>query len=175
MKWLWITLAVLAAIALIAFIVGSLVPREHSASRRIRLARPIGEVWAVVSDVANATSWRKGLKGVEVLPPQDGKTVFRETTGFGPLTMIVDESRPPNRMVLRILDAGGPFGGTWTYVLREDGAGTVISITEDGFVNPALFRFMGRFIFGYTTTIDDVLKSLGKKFAETVEPTTGRA
>ena len=41
-------------------------------------------------------------------------------------------------------------------------------ITEDGYVNNPLFRFMARFFFGYASTLDSYMKSLGEKFGEQV-------
>jgi hypothetical protein len=41
-------------------------------------------------------------------------------------------------------------------------------ITEDGYVSNPLFRFMARFVFGYTSTVDSYMKSLGEKFGEQV-------
>jgi hypothetical protein len=41
-------------------------------------------------------------------------------------------------------------------------------ITEDGYVNNLLFRFMARFVFGYASTLDFYMKSLGEKFGEQV-------
>ena len=76
----------------------------------------------------------------------------------------------PRRLVLRIATDDLPFGGTWTYEIAAVEGGATLRITEDGFVKPALFRFMARFIFGHTATIEQYLKDLGKKFGEDVTP-----
>ena len=57
MKWVLIVLAVLLGLVLIAFVVGALLPRAHSASRSARVGRPIAEVWSTITDFAQAASW----------------------------------------------------------------------------------------------------------------------
>ncbi len=57
-----------------------------------------------------------------------------------------------------------PFGGTWTYVLVPDVAGTRLTITEDGEVYNPLFRFLSRFVFSQTATIDTYLRHLEAAF-----------
>jgi len=74
-------------------------------------------------------------------------------------------------MVTRITDDSLPFGGTWTYEIAPADGSATLRITERGFIKPALFRFMTRFFFGYTSTMETYLKNLGKKFGEDVAPT----
>ena len=64
---------------------------------------------------------------------------------------------------------GAPFGGNWTYEVAAVPGGSRVTVTERGWIGNPLFRFMARFFFGYTATIDTYLRSLGKKFGETVE------
>ena len=42
----------------------------------------------------------------------------------------------------------------------------MLQITEDGQVHNPIFRFMSRFVFGYTATIDGFLKDLHAKFGD---------
>ena len=44
--------------------------------------------------------------------------------------------------------------------------GNSLRIREDGGIYNPLFRFLARFVFGYSGTIDTYLKSLAKKFGE---------
>ncbi len=170
MRWVLIVVGVLAAIVLLAFVVGSMLPATHSASRSVRISRPAADVWAAITDFAGAPAWRDGLQKVELLPPLDGRTVFRETSGFGPLTLIVDSSEPPRRLVTRILDTDQGFGGTWTYVLVDDAGSTRVTITENGEISSPLFRVMARYVFGYEGTLDGYLVSLGRRFGDQVSP-----
>jgi hypothetical protein len=76
----------------------------------------------------------------------------------------VVESIAPRRHVTRISDPSLPFGGTWTWELRQtaDG-GCEASVTEHGFVTNPLFRFVSRFVIGHHASMDTYLKHLAKR------------
>ena len=71
-------------------------------------------------------------------------------------------------MGVRIADDTLPFGGTWTYELAPEGAGTRLTITEDGVVRNVVFRFLSRWVFSHTATLEKYLRALGRKFGEEV-------
>jgi hypothetical protein len=68
-------------------------------------------------------------------------------------------------MVTRIRDTDLGYSGQWTYSFTPENGGTLVTITEDGEVSNVLFRFMSRYIFGHTATIDGYLESLAKRFS----------
>ncbi|HSR42141.1 MAG TPA: SRPBCC family protein, partial [Longimicrobiales bacterium] len=79
----------------------------------------------------------------------------------GTMTIETVEAEVPTRLVTRIADEDLPFGGTWTYELEPTGDGrTRVTITEDGEVYNPVFRFMARFVFGHTATMDTYLDGL---------------
>ena len=59
----------------------------------------------------------------------------------------VTEAIPPRRLVTRIADPNLPWGGTWTTEITPAPGGSVMRITEDGYVNNPLFRFHGSLRF----------------------------
>ena len=73
-------------------------------------------------------------------------------------------------MVTRIRDTDLGYSGKWTYMLAAEKGGTRLSIREDGEVSNVLFRFMSRYIFGHTATIDSYLTALAKHFGEDAAP-----
>ena len=151
-------------------IIGMLLPREHLAASRTRYEQPREAVWAAITDHASMTEWRADLTSVERLGDEGGKPMWREHSSFGPMTLRVDVAEAPSRYVTTIADPALPFGGSWTYEIEEDGEGSVLTITEDGFIEPGFFRFLARFVFGYNATKDQYMVDLGTKFGETVEP-----
>jgi uncharacterized protein YndB with AHSA1/START domain len=169
MTWLWIVLGVVAALVVLIVVLGLTQPRGHVASAHATFARPPAEVFAAISGHAEQTQWRKDLKSITLLPAKDGKTVFREVTGFGPVTYVVDESRPPNRYVVRILDESLPYSGSWTFDLEPAATGTRLTITESGEVKSFLFRALGVF-FSKTATLERYLKALRAKFGDATPP-----
>lgn len=172
MKWFLLALAVLVALVAIVIVVGALLPKTHRASRAAKLHQSPGVVWAAITDYAKFPEWRKTVMRVEALPPVDGKPSWREFDSHGgSIPFVVVESVAPQKMVARIADPKLPFGGTWTYeISTSSDGGSVIRITEDGEVYNPVFRFVSRFLMGYTATIDTYLRALGSKFGETIAP-----
>jgi polyketide cyclase/dehydrase/lipid transport protein len=170
MKVAILILAILAAAILLVLLVGALLPRAHKASRAARFRRSPGELYAVIRDFPAMPTWRRGLERVEVLPPREGCTCFREISTHQSVSYVVLEDKPPGKLVTKIADEGLPFGGTWTYEIIADADGSRLRITERGEIRNVVFRFMARFLFGYTGTMDAYLRDLGGKFGESVAP-----
>ena len=75
-----------------------------------------------------------------------------------------------SRLCVRIADKGLPFGGTWTFDIAPSAdGGSELRVTEDGEIYNVFFRFMARFLFGYTASIETYLRDLGAKFGQPVE------
>jgi len=73
-------------------------------------------------------------------------------------------------MVTRILDTNLGYSGQWTYAFAAENGGTRVTITEDGEVSNVIFRFMSRYVFGHTATLDTYLNSIAKRFGEPATP-----
>ncbi len=170
MKWFALALAVLLGLLLLMFLIGLAIPRHHSAARQATYEQSPSALWAAITNVAEFQSWRGGLKKVEERQFPSGNRGWVETTSFGELPLEVVESVPEEKLVLRIASEELPFGGTWSYVLEPAADGTRLTITEEGEIRTALFRFMARFLFGYHKTLEDYLEDLGRKFGEEVTP-----
>ncbi len=170
---IFIVVGIIAGLALlvgIAAFVGSRLPPEHVASRSIVLRQSPTDVYRVVRDFGSAPKWRSDVQRVEVETRQDGRVYFREEGGDGTVNYELVEDVPGQRMVTRIRDTDLGYSGQWTYTFAAENGGTRVTIREDGEVSNALFRFMSRYIFGNTGTIDVYLRSLGKQFGEEVVP-----
>ncbi|MFY9621907.1 MAG: SRPBCC family protein [Pyrinomonadaceae bacterium] len=170
--------AIVIAASIIGFIVmvfavmaliGSQLPRAHTASRSIVLRQQRANVYGVIRDFKSAPTWRSSVKSIEVIETPGQKLRFLEH-GSDDVTYEVTEDVPNERMVTRILNTDLGYSGQWTYELTDENGGTRVKITEDGDVSNVLFRFMSRYIFGHTSTIDSYLTELAKKFGETATP-----
>jgi|SRR5579862_8341500 len=163
LKWALLAAAGVALLVASIFVVGLMLPTGHRASQTIVLAAAPPVVFAVITDFARTPEWRTDLKQVEMLPPETGRTRFREAGSQGAITYRVEMMEPPSRLVTRIADPSLPFGGTWTFELRPNGAGTELTITEDGEVYNPIFRFMSKVIFSPTETIEKYQKNLKRR------------
>ncbi|MGH9671612.1 MAG: SRPBCC family protein [Bryobacteraceae bacterium] len=165
MKWVLIVLASVVGLVAITAVIGLMLPKEHTATRMLRLKQPPDKVWEAITAYEAMPSWRTGLASVERLPDRNGHAVWKEKVdGFEiPLEDIAVE--PPRRLVRRIADSNLPFGGTWTYEITPTTEGSTIRITEDGFVNNPFFRVMSRFM-DQAATMTGFLNALAAKFGE---------
>ena len=171
MKWALIILGGIAGLVGLMAVIGAFVPREHRATSTITLHQPPDSVWKVVRDLGGITAWWPEIKESVRQPDRDGQEVWRQKMSGFDVPLIVIESAPPRRLVTQIdTSAGGGFGGSWTYELALDSAGTRVIVTEAGWIGNPIFRFLSRFIFGYYGSLDGYLTALGKRFGEQVRP-----
>lgn len=162
-KKVLIAVASLAGLVAAVAIVGWTLPQGHQVSRTATIAASPAQVFTIISDVAKYAEWRGDVTQVEMLP-DDGKGLrFREHGPSGPVVFRVELADAPRTMLVRIDDPGQPFGGTWTYSLKPEGAGTSLTITEDGEVYNPIFRFMFNFVFSKTKTLETYLAALQKR------------
>jgi uncharacterized protein YndB with AHSA1/START domain len=167
MKRFVLLLCVLVALVGVVAIIGSLLPKEHTATRAARFHQPPEAIWSAITDYSKFPEWRKSVKVVEALPGVNGKPSWREFDKYDHSIPYEVVESTPQRLVTRIADPDLPFGGTWTYEItpRANG-GTMLRITENGEIRNVFFRFVARFFIGYTKTMEEYLDALGEKFGE---------
>jgi len=165
MKWVIYVGGGLAALAGLIALVGAMLPLRHSVSRKARFRVAPDALYAVI---VGPPDWRSGVRSFGLLPDREGrKQWWEEDTHRHKVTYELVESRSPSRLVTRIADRNLPFGGTWTFdITPAPGGGSELRIREDGEIYNVIFRFMARFFFGYTSSVEGYLRDLGAKFGE---------
>jgi len=150
MKWIVVAIAGLVVLAAVIAIIGSMLPRTHTASRTLRVKHAPVDVWPAITHAMSAS---------EV--PTD-----------------IVESDPPWRLVSRVKDTEKMFGGTWTVAIAPDApstssgqAGCTITITEQGWVANPIFRFVSRYVMGHHATMDAMLRTVAKNVGEEAQLT----
>jgi hypothetical protein len=133
----WVLFGLFGSVALVVVmaIIGARLPREHRATRTVKLPHPPADVWAAVTRNASAAS-----VPVDVL-----------------------ESTPPFRLVTRVKESEKNFGGTWTIAIAPVDGGSTLTITEDGWVANPVFRFISKYVIGQTATMDGLIKNVKKE------------
>jgi hypothetical protein len=167
MKSLVLILSVLAGLVLVMAAIGALLPRAHQASRTADFRQPPAVLYGLVRDFATATPWRSDILRAELLLPEGGQARFQETSRHHTITYAVVEDRPAERLTMKITDENLPYGGSWTYEFTPTAAGTTLRITENGFIKNVWFRFLARYVIGYTGSMETRLRDLGRQFGET--------
>jgi hypothetical protein len=169
MRWVLWAFLVLVGMVVLVMAIGWLLPRDHVATRIARYRQSPEAIWAAITDVDAMPSWREGLQSVKKLPDRNGLPAHIEVTSTGELPMETLEMKPPRKLVGRIADPKLPFGGTWTFEIAPVADGATLRITENGYITNPVFRFMSRFVLGYTGEMEKYLRSLAKKFGETAQ------
>lgn len=164
MRGVLIAAAILILIIGLVVVTGLLLPRNHRVTSRLALPVPPDSVWSVVRDVGQLPAWWPDVKGVERVEQPDGKERWRETMG-GDMRLLlrIEDATPPSSMRSVIEDTGEPFGGEWIYRITPAGNGSVLEITEDGWVSNPVFRVVSR-LMGHHRTMDSYLSALARRF-----------
>lgn len=172
MPTIWIVAIALLGIATLVYATGMFIPRDHAVSVRARFARTPSEIWSAITDFDAIPQWWPDVKSVERKPDVDGRPAWIEHMRHGPLPLVVVEWEAPRKMVARVVDEERrmPFGGTWTWHLREIPGGCEVTISENGFVRNMLFRVIAHYVMGHTRTLESYLRALGSRFGESTTP-----
>jgi uncharacterized protein YndB with AHSA1/START domain len=173
MRWLLIVLAAVAAVVLLVVVIGMLLPPEHTARSHSAIHAPPDSVWRALTDVEAFPSWRTDVSQVERVTMPNGRRAWREIGKNGTITFEEVAAEPPRRLVARIADPTLPFGGSWTYDVAPESAGSRLTITENGVVRNPVLRFMSRFVFGHHATQEAYLRALARKFGHETSPVRG--
>jgi hypothetical protein len=160
MRWLvWIA-ALLVAIVVAVYAIGSVLPSEHVARVERLVPHAPDEVARFIRDVRGYERWR-GVK-VEILSEAPGRIRYRAANGDDAISFELNEQPGGRRFTSTILDQDLPFDGSWTFDLAPEGDATRVTIEERGRVKDPLFRFLSRFVFGHTSTMETYLDALAR-------------
>lgn len=167
MKYLLAILGILLAIPVVPFITGMFISETYSVTVSHTYKAPVASVWHSITDVKNYPDWRTGVERVEIISDSADSLLWKEYyASTEPITFKATARRNSTQFVVTIVDENLPFGGSWTYRLEQLGTGMRLSITEDGQIYSPIYRFISRFIMGYTGTIrqymDDLKQKTGK-------------
>jgi hypothetical protein len=156
-------LLIVMGVGAIAYVDGLTLPVNHSVSVTGVIQAPPAQVFALITDVAHGNTWRPAVKGVTVLPPDQGRDHWVEDLGYGStMTFLATRTDAPARREVLLDDPNASYGGTWIYELSPGPAPqtTTLDITETGFIHPPIYRFMMAHIFGPTHNLDQYMTDI---------------
>ena len=141
-------LGLVAFVALSAFAIGATMPVDHSVSVTGTVAAPPAKVFAQITNITAGPTWRPEVVSVEVLPKDSGRDAWVEDLGHGEkMKFLAITTVPPDgtgHAVRKVKLDDTSYGGAWTYDLTPGASPdtTTLKITEDGYINPPLYRFV---------------------------------
>ncbi len=141
------------------YLVGRAQPERHRATISFTLPKSRAVVWAALTDYAAIPTWWPAVKSIRLETRANGEVIIWNTDAHGKeIGFRTKEEKAPTRLVREIVGDDLPFGGTWTYELADDGNTTRVTLTEDGFIKPALFRGIAKFFLPLDATMRDFEK-----------------
>jgi uncharacterized protein YndB with AHSA1/START domain len=163
LKGLLVLVVILLIIFCVAYVMGSRLPNDHTASASVVLPASQERVWTLITDVKSQPSWRSDLKSIEPWQGDSTGTCWVEVQSGMKMPLCVEVTEPLKTRVVRIADKDLPFGGTWTYELEPSGADqTKLTITERGTTGPAIWRFVGHYLIGEDSNLKKYESDLKK-------------
>ena len=155
-------LGLLVLAGLILYFLGRSLPEKHSS--RISIVRPA--VWAVITDYAKMPAWWPEVKGIRMETRPHGEVwTWNKDAHDQEIAFRTKEEQAPARLVREIVGDDLPFGGTWTFELAEEGGRTRLTLIEDGFIKPPLFRAIAQHFIGLDKTVKSFAAHLEKRVA----------
>ncbi len=170
MKTALIVIAVLVGLIVLAglvlYFIGRGQPERHTARRTFTVPQPRAAVWAVLTDYAAMPQWWPAVKAVRMEKKPTGEVITWNKDSHGrEIGFRTREEQAPARLVREITGDNLPFGGIWTYELAEENGVTRVTLTEDGFIQPPLFRAIARYFIGLDATMKDFEKYFTARLA----------
>lgn len=156
-----IVITILVVIINIPIIGGLFLPKSHTVTKSIHLNYDIENVWIYITNVKQYPQWLHRVKKVEVVStnPQ-GLTSWQEYYQYRKPTMFqIIESAPYSDLVIKIADKETPLLGKWTYHLKEEENGTLLTITETTEIYNPIYRSIA-YLKGQDSNLNEYIKDL---------------
>jgi len=172
--WRW-TGAIFFALAFIFLVltgIGTSLPINHHAACSATYAKSIPFLFAAVADDDASVSWRPGIASAVLVSGNGATAVWRETDSHGGVITYRTVAYAEGSKITRAIDfvPGMQFGGTWGYVFspgpmavgHEPTSINRVTIIEDGEIYNPFFRFLARYVFGFTQSMQTYLADLAR-------------
>ncbi|KAI7881139.1 hypothetical protein K492DRAFT_177333 [Lichtheimia hyalospora FSU 10163] len=176
-------LILIPSVPLFIYVVGLLLPEEHTVSRSATLHTTVDKLWSLLTHVQDYPSWQPSLDRIECIREEnvaEQQVVFVEYTQRNKrITTVVDAAgyRVLSRMTeedstttntntaSNTLKHKPTFIGTWTFDITENKQddNVIITITEKGVITRPMVRLLHLTLLGFHRRIDRFLKDLENK------------
>lgn len=167
--------ALIVAVLAVVTAIGWKLPAEHWIAREAELPHGPDTVWMAISDFPALPAWMPGIRRVHTLDAIEGRERWLYETAEGDMTIEVVTRSAPTELTIRSVSSDLAFGGTWTHRISPANAGSLLSISEHGWISNPFFRFMYRYVFAHATTPDEALAALRQHLAGHAQPLARRS
>ncbi len=165
-KQRWILGILLAGVALgsLPILLGSSLPEKHSVSVSETISASPNEIFDTLSNFEKMHEWVPQIAPMKAAGHKDGLPVYQADHPQLVLTFTFLEVQKPRLLRVQMSSNTDQYSGVWNYQLEAMGDRTKVTITEEGTIKSAFFRFVNHYFTGHDGTIKTVLFGLQQKY-----------
>lgn len=166
MKIFIIVMSVLILSIAIIYVVGALMPVKHQVSVSRLFAVDKKTLWQLLSDFGTQKDWRRDIVASNKVSESGAiNEIWQETDRHGNAIRYENRDIIDEQTLKRVIVSENlAFGGYWMFELEtansQQQAMSKLTITEYGEVYHPLFRFIGKYVFGFDGTMKRYLQDL---------------
>ena len=165
MKKLLTFSGVLVVLLVLVFVAGAGMKAEHVAkASRLYTATP-ERVWTALLSIRQLPFDRSDLANIESPVEKNRVPSSLEVLG-SPIRIEAPTQRPPVQLVVKTVEPGLAYSGTWTIVLTPEDDQTRLTIVEDATIRSRTVRFFVRTILGDDVLLEGVFRAVKRKLSE---------
>jgi len=166
MKIAIVIMGVLVVSVAVVYMIGLLMPVKHhaSVSRQFPVEKNI--LWQILTDYRRHANWRRDIVACDKVSEADTiNEVWQESDSHGNVIRYESRDVVKEQTLKRVIISKHlAFGGSWTFDLAQHQtypqALSTLTITENGEVYNPMFRFIGKYVFGFDTSMRRFLEDL---------------
>lgn len=164
MKKLLTISAVLVGLLLLVTLAGAGMKAKHVAKASRLYAAPPARVWTALLSIRQLPLDRSDIANMESV---ERNRVPASLDVLGSRIRIEAlTQRPPIQLVVKTVDPGLAYSGTWTIVLAPEDDKTRVTIVEDATIRSRSLRFFVRTILGDDILLEGIFRAITRKLAE---------
>jgi hypothetical protein len=165
MKKLLVFSAVLVGLLLLVTMAGAGMKATHVAkASRLYEATP-ERVWTALLSIRQLPFDRSDLANIESPLEKDRVPASLEVLG-SPIRIEAPTQRPPVQLVVKTVEPGLAYSGTWTIVLTPEDDKTRVTIVEEATIRSRALRFFVRTILGDDVLLEGIFRAVKRKLSE---------
>lgn len=157
--------AVLVGLLLLVTLAGAGMKAQHVAKASRRYAAPPERVWTALLSIRQLPFDRSDLANIESSAEKNRVPASLEVLG-SLIRIEAPTQRPPVQLVVKTVEPGLAYSGTWTIVLTPEDYETRVTIVEDATINSRALRFFVRTILGDEVLLEGIFRAVKRKLSE---------
>jgi hypothetical protein len=157
--------AVLVGLLLVVIVAGGGMRAQHVAKASRLYPVPPERVWTALLSIRQLPWDRSDLANMESPTEKNRMPTSLEVLG-SPIRIEAPTQRPPVELVVKTVEPGLAYSGTWTIVLSQVDDMTRVTIVEDATIRSRTLRFFVRTILGDDVLLEGIFRAIKRKLSE---------